>query len=290
MTGPLGGGGISTWPQSKAGVPIGSERSQYWYGTPPAASGINANWWRTRDGAAVQAANVVTGAAGTYAYTGSLPDGPVRQMFGVENGAPTYMTINQQGLTWAPPNMAAPFGAPQLLGDEVFIFREAIRYRFEVAAPNVNGVAMHGFSLVENLNAGFPMLTAGSWRGIGLAMIGGGASYAVYVKDANPGTSIPLTGANINLTGAALTLVEHRLYKPTASRMGRYELWINEQRILTVNGDHASFPRPVAGGAGIADAFRCLPFAMDVPGGTCRVLQVAAYGEIIMGPDSDGTF
>lgn len=282
-------GGVVGWPSRASTPPIGSERTQYWWGTPPKSGGPSGNWWRTRDGAGdvstIGLANVVTGGAGTYGYVSSIAaDGGCRQLFGQENGAPVYQTLAPPGLTWNPPAMDQPMGCPSSRADEVLIFREVFRYDFEVAAPNVNGVAMHGFSLVENLLAGFPMRTTGSWRGIGLAMIGGGASYQVCVKDADPATTFDVSAFMDLTTGR--TLVEHRLYRPTASQIGRYELWINEARVLVVPGDTANFPRPT----NITQGWCLLPFAMDAPGGTCRILQRAWSGEIIVGPDSVGTY
>lgn len=275
--------GIVRFSGGEALIARGSERSAWWIMRPRSAGTAGVYYYRARGPVAsgdilpgaVAGASLTAGVGFTAAY------GSYRRLQGVNNAAPCYLTIAPVGLQFSGAAMSAPLGAVGSGSEEVLIYRESIQL-FNSGPPPAGHCAMHGFSLVGNLLAGFPQLGAGSWRGIALCQLVAN-TYAVAVKNANPATMFPLTG--IDLT-AGRTLVEHRLYWPTASRMGRYELYINETLALTVNGDHPNFPVPLA----TAELWNFMPFSLNNPGGVVVTEQRSAWGEIIIGPDSEGTY
>lgn len=286
--------GVQGWPGAGngAGYGKGTTRSAYLYGSVPGGSaGTSGNWWRTRMGIGVGSATggpttVANGAglAAGYAFGPVIPggfEGARRSLRGVENTAPTYQTIDASTLNFHSARMDQPLGTGASDADALWIFRECICYEDE-AAVNPAHRSLHGLSLVPNLIAGFPLLTTGSWRGIALVRTATG--YLLAVKNANPATTFTIPAPIDLLSGPAI--VEHRLYRPTAVAIGRYELWYNGARALAVPGDHPNFPRPLSQ----AEAFVPMPFAMDAPGGATIVRQYCYWGEIITGPDLPGTY
>jgi hypothetical protein len=80
-------------------------------------------------------------------------------------------------------------------------------------------------------------------------------------------------------------LVEHRLYMPKASEVGRYELWLNSARVVTLQGNAAGFPLPLA----LTHSYMAILATKDnFDGGNAGIHQ--RYGEIFVGPDTASTF
>jgi len=276
-------GGIDFFPSpDDAATPEGSERSLWWMMNPrqvgTGGNGyMNARW---RQDSADALAGLQTGAAGAYSFQVDGTNGAYRRHQGVTNAAPAYVTLgNDTGALFLPSRMdqTSLFAPP---GQEVFIFRELIQSFASGPLPGGHQM-MHGFSLIGNLLAGFPQLTAGSWRGI--ALCERTADVILAVKNANPATIITLPGLSLS---AGRVKVEHRLYAPTASEVGRYELWINEALVATVLGTHPNFPHPAA----LTEGWKCMPFSLNNPGTATTAGFRCWWGEIIAGPNSAGTF
>lgn len=266
---------------AEGGIPKGSERSQWWVMRP--SEGSNGNAWFPAFGLIANtsvAPNFATGSAGTYGVAADAAAGMYRFLQGVTNVSPVFATLSPPGLMWNPSamNQLQLFANPAA---EVLIFRELIQHVITGGPLPANHEAAHGFSLVGNLLTGFPLLTTGAWRGI--AIIERTADVVLAVKNANPATVFPLPGVSLS---AARILVEHRLYASTGTRIGRYELWLNQRLVQVVNGDHPSFPQSILTTTG----WRFMPFALNNPGTAITVSQRAWWGEIIVGPNSEGTF
>ena len=275
---------ITGWPSRKANVPTGSERSSWYVGLPriTAASG---NWWynaRADVNGAAGFTGIVTGAAGTYTQAFDAINGGVRLLSGVNNAAPVYQTLAPNGISFLPPPMGAPLGGLASQSAGVVIYRELIQLAYVGAIPAA-AIAIHGFSLLGNLIGGFPLLGAGSWRGIAIVQRAADCVLAIKANGGVAATTIALPGIDLTV---GRTLVEHRIYYPTATRMGRYELHLNGNKVQEIAGNHPQWPVQTAAN----QAWIFLPFAMDNPGTATVTQQRAWWGEIIVGPDSPGTY
>jgi len=262
-------------------VAKGSERSAWWIMLPRNAGTGGNGYMNARGliGSGDTMPGFLGGGAGTYSFVSDLANGGYRRLRGSTSGAPVYVTLAPAGLSLLPSRMdATSTYAPPFA--EVLIFRELIRTVASAPLPGGHQL-LHGFSLVPNLLAGFPQLTAGSWRGI--AICERTADVVLAIKNANPATLVALPGVSLS---AARILVEHRLYMPNASSTGRYELWLNEVLTLVIPGTHPNFPHPLA----ITEQWAFMPCSLNNPGGAVQVDLNAWWGEIIIGPDSDGTF
>ena len=256
---------------------VGSERTTYYLGMPRA---ITTNpWYKSTN---LTQPSPVTGATLSLANVRTAAEGAYLRRRGDTSAAPCYQTVPiTEGFSFPPVNQ--PFGVPFTRGAELWIFREAIQVVSSAALPNGHRLA-HGFSIVGNLLAGFPIAGAGSYRGISLVQrtSGGITDYAVLVKNANPGQFIPVNGVDLSQR----TLVEHRLYAPKAGEPLRYELWINGGFKLEVQSSNVNWPVPLVA----ADSWFPMPMAMDNPGGGVTVDMRMWWSEIIVGPDSEGTY
>lgn len=272
---------ITVFPAADVSGSRGVTRTAHWIMLPRTAGAGGNGYYNAR--AAVDVAAVIpsfaTGAAGAYSFQADALYGGYRRHQGVTNAAPAYVTIAPVGLSLLPARMdqvsafAPPFG-------QVLIFRELIQ-SFASGPLPANHQMLHGFSLQHNLIAGFPQFTAGTWRGIAIAERQGDVVLAV--KNANPATLITLPGVSLS---AVRQLIEHRLYMPTATRTGRYELLINEALVAVVDGTHPNFPHPLA----ITDSWAFMPFSLNNPGTATTAGFRAWWGEIITGPDLESTY
>lgn len=257
--------------------PIGSERTAYYLGLPRDSF---TNWWFKTSNQAQP--TIVVGAQLFITNQRTAAEGAYLRRRANTSAAPAYQTLDLvEGFAFPP--VAAPFGVPYTQGAGVWIFREALQIVPTAPLPNGHRLA-HGFSIVGNLLAGFPLLTTGSWRGIALVqrVNGGITDYVLAVKNANPAQVFLLPGVDLS----ARTLVEHRIYPPKAGEPMRYELWINGAFIIAVDSSNANWPVPLTA----ADSWFPLPMAMDNPGGAVDVDQRVWWSEIIIGPDSEGTY
>lgn len=278
MTSPLGNG-LRVLQGAGPVVPYGSERLCTYVGMPRGGGSGNNPWLRSSNNAVP---TITSGATISFSNVRNAVDGAYIRRGGVTNAAPCYTSVVIPELT-AYPTAGAAFGALYPREYEVFVFAETIRIVSSAALPNGHRLA-HGFTLVGNLLAGFPLLSAGSWRGIALfqRQIGAVTDYVVAVKDANPATVFPVTGVDLSVR----TTVEHRLYAPKLDRAAKYELWINGARVIELDSTLPNWPVPLSA----ADTWQLLPMAMDNPGGAINVDMRVWGSQIIIGADSPGTF
>lgn len=144
-----------------------------------------------------------------------------------------------------PMDATAPVAYPS--ERDVLVFREVMQWtqNADAAQPASIGT-VHGFTCqFDTEYTGYPTgcLTAAVLKYVGIAWQVRTGTWALVTKRQGASAVIsPLTLAEYN--GANFALVEHRLYQPTQAVVGRYELWINQQRTRVVQGNDANFPQP----------------------------------------------
>jgi hypothetical protein len=260
-------------------VPKGSERFTSYLGLPRFST---VNWWRKKENNGQP--TVTNGATITINNARSAVTGATLNRVGATNAAPCYQTLDLLE-EFALPIPGQAFGAIYPEEAQLYIFAETIQVSASGALPNGHAL-IHGFSLVGNLNAAFPLFDAAtSWRGIAAYQrtTGGVTSHGVAIK--GPGAAALYPIATLDM-GNRVTL-EHRLYAPTASRAARYQLLVNESLAIELDGTNTDWPIPTVA----ADAsWRPCPMALNNPGGAVTVTMRAWNSRIILGPDSPGTY
>jgi hypothetical protein len=171
----------------------------------------------------------------------------------------------------SPLSAPAPVAYPTLR--EVLVFREEIKWTANsVAAPNNFYGSFHGFTCQTNTAyTGIPAAIFGANVAalIGLGWIVNTGTWELIVKrNGVLATKIPLLITQYD--GAQWALVEHRLYAPTTSDIGRYEFWVNQSLVATVLGTHVNFPHPTAA----AQKYGAMPWFSETGAGFAGGLRV----------------
>lgn len=179
-------------------------------------------------------------------------------------------------------NAVNPVAYPDPAG--LLIFREVVRWTLSTVGTAGNASTFHGIACVFDTqgNAGWgpDLLTGNVFAGVGVIFRANTGTYRLFTK----ARATPAVQTVIPYAGGTWALLEHRLYAPTINRVGRYELWINQALIATIDGTDPDFPQVDANNV----RYRPAPYISENYAGKTGGLRVRR-SEIIVGPDADST-
>lgn len=253
-----------------AGVP---DANGAWYDNANVGSGVTNALTAARS----------TGGLGTIGGNFVAPYG-FAAYFGNGGGSVLTALITSEAVraAWVM-NAVAPVKPPSTA--EVLVYRS--RYYHTGTAPTGNLLLGEGFymgaptAMNTGFGGGLTAFNSTTFAGIIVCRMATGY-FLLYKTAAGVGTLVPLTGLDL---AASPALVEHRLYAPTRTAIGRYELWINESKVTEVLASAANFPIPTS----ISQAYTIIQAIKDNYDGASAGLQKFS-SEIILGQDSPDTF
>lgn len=276
--------GIDFWPGSDGagGAGFGAERTAWHIFRMPESGTGDGNWFPAKTGfqQTVPSFQMNVGAAPSQALFYSALDGLV-----VARGNPNSIryTCDFYGLTsaaymgrWDVPT-GVPYGAPA----RVQVIREVMRWTQNTTVDPITST-VHGFYLgtATGLNAGYGtrVLNGTAFRGFGLVYRADLGSFFAFRKSGTLAVYDPISGVDFT----AYNLIEHRLYSPSATEVGRYELWINQSRIVRYLATLSDFPLPTGNGQLYRPALECKDNYGGLAGG-----MLLKHSEMFTGPDSE---
>ncbi|MBX3704578.1 MAG: hypothetical protein KF822_12455 [Steroidobacteraceae bacterium] len=242
-------GGITYWPMADdPPQPRGAGRS-LWLQSQPDEAVLR---YRTTQGQSATVSQNPAGAGGssgylagvgTYFARATAPSAWAHLAAGDSAGITPSISPN------GPMDAVAPVAYPR--ENAVLVFREEIQWTQNADAVVPASIATaHGITCQFNTQyTGIPngLLAAAAVSFVGIAWQVQSGQMLLVTKR-NPAAAVTSVIPLGDYDPAQWALVEHRLYAPTTTDIGRYELWVNQRLIATRAGSLASFPIVQAAG------------------------------------------
>lgn len=271
----FGGGGLASLAAKRFG----------WSVVAPSAESLITAGYLSKDGAytALDANGIAAGASvdPTYGLNYSL----------ATTGRVWWPASKAGGgaIVFGPPSVSDPVASP--LNPSVLVCRTKMAFTWNTdAAVNFAVFNWSGIACVflTQGNAGWGgggvwgtnMMSTGSFAFVGLArQVQTGNWFVVRKRNGAVGvrTALPNGGLSAPLYVSGQPIyVEHRLFGPTPTGPARYELWLSQQLVFSVDGTDADFP--------VIDAnnktYRWMPAASDPYAGATGGVRVFPSGEV----------
>jgi hypothetical protein len=194
------------------------------------------------------------------------------------------------------PDLPAPVASP--LNPSVLVCRHQLAFTWNTdAAANFAIFNWSGIACVflTQGNAGWGgggvwgtnMMSTGSFAFVGIArQVQTGNWFVVRKRNGAVGARVALPNGGLSaplyVSGQPI-YVEHRLFGPTPNAPARYELWLAQQRVYSVDGTDPDFP--------VIDAnnktYRHMPAASDPYAGATGGVRVFPNGEVFTCANND---
>ena len=239
--------GIDAWPQPlpASNLPIAADRVVWWLSNSGSEMSTNAaanfcNTWTALRGPQSQVTN---GGGSAFTLTMFYQAGLGRYLHRANGAGASFMgQIFTAPLLLNGDPMNAATGTRRPRTVEVIIVKEEIRFLPD--PPGGAAAVFGGGFMIGNISSIFGGMAAATLMGSTVVrfvgMVYRGGAWTVTVKNSPAQfTDYIIPGYN----GLVMAVIEHRLYMPTESAPGRYELRVNGSLAVTVPGTHAHFPQ-----------------------------------------------